>query len=98
MIKNMNQSCQECTYFEKQACAGKVSFSAMLHGPSPANCQEFEPLDKAQKSYNSQFCTDCLHFENMLGWAICSRAHRPGIACPAFKRKGKGQKLGALQT
>jgi hypothetical protein len=95
----MSLTCQECAFFEKQACLEKVAFCAKLHGPSIEGCGEFEPINKAARKESSiVFCADCLHFENMLGLSVCSRAHKHGIACPAFKRKVKEQKVEPMQT
>jgi hypothetical protein len=30
---------------------------------------------------------DCAHFETVLGFSFCDVAHKPGIACPAFRKK-----------
>lgn len=86
MKKFMSESCRECAYFENKECIDKVSFTAKLNGPSAEGCREFEPKN-SQKTPGSVFCVDCIHFENMLGLTICSRAHKHGIACPAFKRR-----------
>jgi hypothetical protein len=62
----------------------------MLHGPSSVCCLEFEPRNGKidEINFENKFCIDCAHYENILGISICSRAHRPGIACPAFRKKG----------
>jgi hypothetical protein len=95
--KIMSESCQECAYFESKECMDKVAFTAKLNGPSAGGCSEFEPKNN-QKTSKNTFCIDCIHFENMLGWTICSRAHKHGIACPAFKRKAAEEKLELLQV
>jgi hypothetical protein len=85
----MNESCRDCVYFEDRRCIDKVAFCAMLHGPSSVCCQEFKPRKERNDeiNFNNKFCVDCAHYENILGISICSRAHMPGIACPAFRRK-----------
>ena len=84
---SMNESCGDCVYFEDRRCIDKVAFCAMLHGPSSVCCLEFEPRNKEIRvnNFNNKFCVDCAHYEDILGISICSRAHRPGIACPAFR-------------
>jgi len=84
----MNESCRDCVNFEDRRCIDKVSFCAMLHGPSSVCCPEFKPSDrKIDDNFNRRFCVDCVHYEDILGISICSKAHRPGISCPAFRRK-----------
>ena len=84
----MNDSCKDCVYFEDRRCIDKLAFCAMLHGPSSVCCQEFKPRNGKidEIDFNHRFCVDCTHYEDILGISICSRAHRPGIACPAFRR------------
>ena len=87
----MNESCRDCVNFEDRRCIDKVAFCAMLHGPSSVCCLEFEPrnMEIQVNNFNNKFCVDCTHYEDILGISICSRAHRPGIACPAFRRKSE---------
>jgi hypothetical protein len=84
----LNASCSDCVYFEDQQCIDKVAFCAMTRGPSSDCCQEFKPLNpKKDGGLGNRFCVDCTHFERILGFSFCSVAHKPGIACPAFRKK-----------
>jgi len=87
----MNESCRDCVNFEDRRCIDKVAFCAMFHGPSSVCCLEFEQGSRKidVNNFNNRFCVDCAHYEDILGISICSRAHRPGIACSAFRRKSE---------
>jgi len=89
----MNESCRDCVHFEDRRCIDKVAFCAMLHGPASVCCLEFKPRNGEidEINLNDRFCVDCAHYEDILGISICSRAHKSGIACPAFRRKIEGK-------
>jgi hypothetical protein len=91
----MNEACRDCVDFEDRRCIDKVAFCAMLHGPSSVCCQEFKPRNGKidANNLNRRFCVDCAHYEDILGISICSKAHRPGIACPAFRRKSEALEI-----
>jgi hypothetical protein len=57
----------------------------MTKGPSSECCQEFKPITGKKEA--GMFCVDCAHFEKVFGLSFCDVAHKPGIACPAFRRK-----------
>lgn len=91
----MNENCRDCVHFEDRRCIDKVAFCAMLHGPALVCCLEFEPRygEIDEINLNNRFCVECTHYEDILGISICSRAHKPGIACPAFRRKNESMEI-----
>ena len=91
----MNENCRNCVHFEDRRCIDKVAFCAMLHGPALVCCLEFEPRygEIDEINLNNRFCVECAHYEDILGISICSRAHKPGIACPAFRRKNESMEI-----
>jgi len=90
----MNDSCRDCVNFEDRRCIDKVALCAMHYGPSVC-CAEFKPRDGKidENNFYRRFCVDCAHFEDILGIVICTRAHRPGIACPAFRSKSEAMEI-----
>jgi hypothetical protein len=60
----------------------------MHHGPSVC-CQEFKPKNVGVNPNNvhERFCLNCANYDEIEGVPVCTRDHRPGRACGAFKSK-----------